>query len=311
MIYGVLRMRISKPKILFRTFLASILFISVLNVEGALLENKNVSSLYSLLPEVDSWKISEAHQNYFPETLFEYINGAAEIYHAYDFKELIVGQYEKEESKASLSIEIYDLGNEKNSFGIYSAERFPDSKFICAGNQGYLEEGTLNFIVGKYYIKLLCFDCGEESDNFLKIFSLEVVKRVKDKGHLPPVLTLFPKQGLIKNSEKFILRNFMGYSFLHNGYLANYRLDDLEFDCFLIEGENAGDAQNMLRQYLKKKNKESVREISIGYHLKGRYYHNIYLARIENYLCGVIKIKDGFEEVGERYFRMLIESLKR
>ncbi len=309
--YGVLMMRISKPKELLQLFLPFVLFFSFLNARGALLEEEGVSSLHFLLPDVVTWKIPEAPQDYFPEILFEYINGAAEIYLSYDFKELTVGQYEKGDSNASLIIEIYDMGNEINSFGIYSAERFPDSQFISLGNQGYLEEETLNFIVGKYYVKLLCFDSGEDSADFLKLFSQEVVKRVKDKGTLPSALAFFPKQGLVRNSEKFILRNFMGYSFLHSGYLANYKLEDLEFDCFLIEGENADDAQNMLKKYLGKKGKQSVEEISAGFRIKDRYYHNIYLARVENYLCGVMKIKNEFLEVGDKYFGMLIESLKK
>jgi hypothetical protein len=302
-------MRISKLKIIFIPFFSSLLFFSVLNAEGVFLEEEEISSLHHLLPDVVSWKIPEAPQDYLPETLFEYINGAAEIYLSYDFKELTVGHYEKGDSNASLILEVYDMGNEKNSFGIYSAERYPDSQFISLGNQGYIEEETLNFIVGKYYIKLLCFDSGEESANFLKLFSQEVVKGVKDKGNLPNVLDIFPKQGLVQNSEKFILRNFMGYSFFHNGYLANYELEDLEFDCFLIEGKDAEDAQNMLNQYLKRKGEPNVQEISEGYRIKDRYYHNIYLAIVENYLCGVMKITDEFEETGETYFRMLIESL--
>ncbi|MBA7477010.1 hypothetical protein ES707_12408 [subsurface metagenome] len=309
--YGVLIMRISKPKELLKLFLAFVLFFSFSNAKGALLEEEGVSSLHFLLPDVVTWKIPEAPQDYFPEILFEYINGAAEIYLSYDFKELTVGQYEKGDSNASLIIEIYDMGTEINSFGIYSAERFPDSQFISLGSQGYLEEETLNFIVGKYYVKLLCFDSGEDSADFLKLFSQEVVKRVKDKGTLPPALAFFPKQGLVRNSEKFILRNFMGYSFLHSGYLANYKLEDLEFDCFLMEGENADDAQNMLKKYLEKKGKQSVEKISAGFRIKDRYYHNIYLARVENYLCGVMKIKDESLEVGDKYFGMLIESLKK
>ncbi|MBA7538763.1 hypothetical protein ES705_31040 [subsurface metagenome] len=304
-------MRISKPKELLKLFLAFVLFFSFSNARGALLGEEGVSSLHFLLPDVVTWKIPEAPQDYFPEILFEYINGAAEIYLSYDFKELTVGQYEKGDSNASLIIEIYDMGTEINSFGIYSAERFPDSQFISLGSQGYLEEETLNFIVGKYYVKLLCFDSGEDSADFLKLFSQEVVKRVKDKGTLPPALAFFPKQGLVRNSEKLILRNFMGYSFLHSGYLANYKLEDLEFDCFLIEGKNADDAQNMLKKYLEKKGKQNVEKISAGFRIKDRYYHNIYLARVENYLCGVMKIKDESLEVGDKYFGMLIESLKK
>jgi hypothetical protein len=310
-IKGELRMRVSKHKRLQSVFFCFILLTLALSGEGFLGEKEDVSPLLSLLPQVEAWNFSEAPQDYFPQSLFEYINGAAEIYLAYDFQELIVGQYKRKSSEKSLSIEIYDMGNEKNSFGIYSAERFIDNTFIPIGNQGYLEEGTLNFIVGKYYIKLLCFDCEEEADAFLKLFSAEIVKGVKDEGNLPPILGFFPEEGLIQNSEKFFLRNFMGYSFLHNGYLADYRYKGLEFDCFLIEGESVEDAQTMLKQYLKAKKEQIAHKTSIGYRVKDRYYHNIYLMRVDNYICGVKKIKEGSEEVGERYMRKLIKSLKK
>jgi len=292
--------------------LAVLILVASFFGSAAFLSKKgDVPSLFSLLPDVKSWKHSEEPQNYIPVNLFEYINGAAEIYLAYDFKELAVGQYQKETSSASLSVEIYDMGNEKNSFGIYSAERYPESRFIPIGSQGYLEEGTLNFIAGRYYIKLLCFDCGEESDDILKSFSQEVVTKIKDKALLPPLLLSFPQEGLIKNSEKFILRNFLGYSFLHDGYVANYRLQDREFDCFIIEGKRGEDAQSMMEQYLDKKNALDIKKISSGYVFKDRYYHNIYIARVGNYICGVMKIQDDFREIGEHYFGLLIEGLKK
>lgn len=307
---GAFKMRSSFANKALKIFLIIILFLSLLNVNGGFLRGKNELSIRSLLPEIESWKFSEAPQNYLSETLYEYINGAAEIYLGYDFKELIVGLYKKADTEASVSIEIYDMGNEKNSFGIYSAERFPDNRFIPVGLQGYLEEGALNFIVGNYYIKLLCFDCEDGSESFLRLFSQEILKRIKEKGQLPPLLQVFPREGLIPNSEKFILFNFMGYEFLNNGYLANYKKGELEFECFIIEGKNSEETRNMLARYLAARNKESIQKISFGYHLKDRYYHNIYLARIEDYLCGVIKIKDGFEEVGKEYLKALVKSLK-
>lgn len=287
------------------------LILLTINLAGAFSERKATSSLLSLLPEITSWKMSEAPQSYFPETLFEYINGAAEIYLAYDFKELIVGNYESDKDEASLSIEIYDMANKINSFGIYSAERFPDNKFISVGSQGYLEEGSLNFIIGRYYIKLLCFDCEEKFESLLNFFSQKIVKRVGDKESLPPLLDVFPEVGLIKNSEKFVLRNFMGYEFMNNGYVANYKLDELDFDCFLIDAENVEKATNIFSQYLNTKNKQSLREISEGYRIQDTYYKGIYLTRVDNYICGVRKIKEGFEEIGEKYLRLLIESLRK
>ena len=295
----------------FRVFLCFSLFFPVLSCEGSLSERSEVPSLRDILPEVNSWLVSEEPQNYIPATLYEYINGAAEIYLSYDFKELIVGQYKKERRETSLSVEIYDMGNEKNAFGIYSVERFPESHFLSIGNQGYLEEGTLNFIIGKYYIKLLCFDCSEEVDTVLKSFSEDIVERVSEGGQIPSILSHFPQQGLVQNSEKFILKNFFGYGFLHDGYLANYRLESLEFDCFIIIGKNEEDAQNMLKHYLEKRGRSNIQEISGGYLVKDRYYHNIYLARVAEYICGVMKIKEEFQDVGKKYFMMLRSELNK
>jgi len=288
-----------------------VIFLTLLTGKIASLEAKAASSLLSLLPEVIKWELSEEPEMYLPETLFEYINGAAEIYIVYDFEELIVAQFKKQDSPASLTMEIYDMGKVKNAFGIYSAERFPDSHFLSIGNGGYVEEGALNFIVDRYYIKLLCFDCENDSEKILKNFSQVILEKVKNPKGLPSLISSFPQKGLLEYSEKFILRNFLGYSFLHDGYVASFKVGELEFECFIIEGKDVADAQSMLSQYLDKKKGADVNQISSGYRIKDPYYHHIYLARVENLLYGVMKIKDGFEEIGEKYLKRLKSSLKK
>jgi hypothetical protein len=273
-------------------------------------DQERPSGLISLLPEVESWSLAEKPENYYPENLFEYINGAAEIYLAYEFKELIVAQQKKDESENNVAVEIYDMGNETNAFGIYSAERYPDNRFIEMGLQGYLEEGTLNFLVDRYYVKLLCFECEDQSEDILKAFSQKIVERVGHAGKLPSLLKAFPSKGLERNSESFVLRNFMGYSFLHNGYSAKYKMNDLEFDCFVAEGKDDADATEMLEKYLEAKKSPNVQKIDSGFHIKDKYYHNIYMARVGNNICGVIKIKDGSEPLGLEYLKALIHNLE-
>lgn len=268
------------------------------------------SPLQSLMPRVSGWTFSEPSQTYLPGTLFEYIDGAAEAYLSYDFKELVVAQYKDEKSSPALTLEIYDMGSDKNAFGIYSTERFPESHFLPIGNQGYLEEGTLNFISGSHYVKLLCYDCGENAEGILKMFAQDVEKKVQAKGSLPPLLSIFPEEGLIPNSEKFILRNFLGFSFLHDGYLASYKEKDLEFDIFIIEGKGEADATAMLKQYLSVhlKNNQPPDEIPLGYHIKDRYAQNVYISIAGKLILGVMRIKDGFEETGLKYLQALARS---
>jgi len=293
---------------------ASVLLIFLVSIPALLLGNVFTTQIKShpqaLLPDLDSWELTEEPLHYYPDTLFEYIDGAAEAYLSYDFNELVVAQYRRSTAESVVSIEIYDMGNHKNSFGIYSAERFIGSEFVSAGTQGYFEEGLLNFLIGQYYIKLLCFDCKAESDSLLRMFCVEIVSKIGDKTQFPALLMVFPKEGLVPNSEKFILKNFMGYEFFHDGYIATYNSEGLSFNCFLIEAADSKDTQNMLDQYLKIKDSTGVENIPSGFLVKDRYYDNIYIARKDTYLCGVIKIKDGFEEVGEKYLKLLIQALE-
>jgi len=291
--------------------LGIIFFLCLFIQSGSPNDCTNESSLYTLLPVFDQWEMTESPQRYFPDTLFEYINGAAEAYLSYDFNELIVAQYKRQGTEETLAVEIYDMGNTKNSFGIYGAERFIESEFVSIGTQGYVEEGLLNFLIGRYYIKLLCFDCETDAESFLRGYAEEIVKRAKEKAQFPALLGSFPEEGRVPYSEKFILKNFMGYEFFHDGYIVNYALQDLFFDCFLIEGFDSEDAQEMLDKYTKIKDADRIQSIPFGYRVRDPYYHNIYIARTDKYICGVIKIKDDFEKVGERYLKWLLQTSGR
>jgi hypothetical protein len=284
----------------------------LLLVSVALGQDASPSSIRSLIPEPSGWALAEGPSAYLPGTLFEYIDGAAENYLSYGFRELVVGNYKKEKSAATLTVEIYDMGDDVRAFGVYSSERYSESHFLKVGSQGYWEEGALNFIVGSYYVKLLCFDCGQGGEPSLTSIAREVEKKVPNKGQLPPLLGLFPQKGLIANSEKFILQNVLGYAFLHHGYLASYRDQEQEFDLFLIQGSSPQEAQNMMGQYLdsQRESGQVPQSTDLGFHVRDRYSNNVYLAQSGKLILGVMRIKDGFEEMGERYLGLLVQAAK-
>ena len=271
------------------------------------------STLQPLLPQISGWELSEPPRAYLPPTLFEYIDGAAENYLSYAFQELIVANYKRAESPATLTLEVYEMGSDRNAFGIYSSERFPESRFLPLGNEAYYEDGTLNFVVGSSYVKLLCFDCGDGDETVLRRFAGEVETKVREKGRLPELLQVFPRDGLVAHSEKFILHNVLGFAFLHDGFIAGYKVQDQEFDLFIIEAKDEREAGDMLTRYLdiQKKNNQTPETIPAGIRFKDRYAKNVYLARAGNLVLGVMRIQDGLEETGVRYLEALLDRAKR
>lgn len=266
------------------------------------------SSLPSLLPEISSWKLSEPPKLFHPNNLYEHINGGAEAYLLFGFKELLVAYFEKNE--ATLTIEIYDMGNHYNSFGIYSIERSPENQFIQIGNQGYTDGENLFFITGPYYIKILCSGCGEEGQSFLLSIANSILEKLKDKGSLPEVLKFFPEKGLRKNSEKFFPSNFLGIDFLRNGFIADYELEGERFNLFIVEEkvETVEEVFEKFKDYLeRRKGFERLQlESYIVLQAEDRVYGKISILKKGRFIIGYLG-RGEFERV-KNYF---IEIIKR
>src|SRR4030042_5076173 len=122
-------------------------------------------------PELVGWKKSATIQTYNPNTLFAYINGAAELYINYNFEELKVAEYRSINSKATIIAEVYRHNQPINAFGIYSQEKPDEAKFSSVGTQGYGLEGIFNFFKGSYYVKISAFDIKENERQILKDFA--------------------------------------------------------------------------------------------------------------------------------------------
>jgi hypothetical protein len=269
--------------------------------------------LAALVPRVDAWTRTEAPRSYFPESLFEYINGAAESYLSYDFRELLVVDLEKKGTEATLTLEIYDMGNPVNAFGIFGAERYPENRAVSVGELGYLEGEALNFMAGRFYVKMLGFGLGEEMGPVLTGIGARVAAAVKEKSALPALVLAFPRNGLVARSEKYIKKNFMGYEFLRDGFVATYKAGGKEFEGFFVEGASEKDAEDMLAKLMEalKRDKQTPERIALGFHSRNRYGQHLYIGRVRNGLCGVMRVPDGLEAAGGSLLEALTAALAK
>ena len=259
-------------------------------------------SVLALLPQVAGWKTIEEPKSYGPESLFEYIDGAAEAFINYDFLELGLGQYQKPGSPATMTVEIYDMGSPLNAFGIYSIERYPESRFLAIGTQGYIEEGTLNFLAGRYYVKMMAFETGAQTESVLRSYAEAILKKTGPPGQFPALLKAFPGAGLVANSEKYILKNFLGLEFLKNGTVASYKLEGSEPDAFVVETAAAGDAAALLIKYLDAASAKGKTAENRGglHHIRDPYLAHVFIGQSGRFLYGATKIKDDALGAGEK-----------
>jgi hypothetical protein len=220
--------------------------IAALAVHGALAAQPVSPAL--LFPELPGWQKQGAAETFLPETLYRHIDGAAENFLAYGFRQLAVQGYANS-LKQSVSAEIYFHGAPENAFGIYSSEKPLAGDYLPVGSQGYSEEGVLNFISGACYVKLNGFDLGASGRVVLASLAEKIVSAIGGANSLPPMLAALPGPGRIPNSERYILSNFLGYEFLHSAYAADYELQGRKFQAFIMQAASADEARSMLQKY--------------------------------------------------------------
>jgi len=274
-------------------------FILALAAQGDVLLASKPNDLKPLLPVVNNWSLSTEPDFYDPETLFEYIDGASEAYLAYDFQGLLVAQYSREKGgEPLLTLEIYDMGRLENAFGIYSAERPQEANFINIGVEGYLEEGSLDFFINRYYIKILCFLEGKEANDAALLFGQEVVKRIPERGSWPTLLAFFPRQGIVPHSQKFIRCNFLGFSYLSHGYQVSYKTNAVSFEAFLIQTKDAEEAEVIEKRLLEDLPNvgEPVKPLNGYFHAENKYFQHIYLGRWQSIIYGLMRFPAAEEK---------------
>ena len=259
-------------------------------------------------PEIKGWKQSGEIQTFIPKTLFEYINGAADLYLMYDFQELKVAEY-LNEKKASAIVDVYRHKTPTHAFGIYSQERLSNANFLDIGAQGYIEQNILNFLTGPYYVKINSFDTGAEDQEILLTFAKKVAENLGEKGRLPSILSSFPEEGKKKNSEKFIAKNFLGYSFLHSAFTADYDVLGTKFKLFVIEGLDRKECSEMVQKYLQQTG-NTKKNIAEGlYTISDPYHGEIELHWKGKYIWGIFNFNDY--SLRSKYLKLFEEMLSR
>ena len=218
------------------------------------------SVLEALLPHNDlvkGWRMTDVPVFYDEDNLFEYIDGRAEEYRAYDFYMLVSVQYNFRDSEdESVTVDIYDMSTDTNAFGIYSVQRYPEADYVEIGGQGFFTEASLEFWKARYFVKISTPTSLEDLTvveraasplrDVITRFGQNISSKIKGESSPPAILGYLPEKGYVDNSAVFALRDIMGQSFLRNGVVAEYIIDE----CRVADSEEKEGIRTTSRLFL-------------------------------------------------------------
>jgi len=169
------------------------------------------------------------------QDLWEYIDGGAELYLKYGFKEVATADYRKGETE--MVVELYRFDSDLNAFGLYSMMR-PDSAHLARyGVEGFVAPGQIEFVKGDLVVRVTGYDASDESNLALINLADEIEKQLPGATQPPAAFKLFPASYAVAGSEKYYAVDFLGLSFLTDVYSQDFQPDSTRVTLFLCELE--------------------------------------------------------------------------
>jgi hypothetical protein len=301
--------------------------------------------LESLIPKKDipaGWALIQGPQTYNKKTLFGHINGQAELFLKYGFQKSVFAIYQSKKSREDqIEVDIYDMGNVVQAFGIFSRFRNEDRPGGF-GLDSFLDDHSALFYKGRYFVMVYA---AESNPDFLRQFSKLISLKISDPSPPPKEISYFPKNGLKPGSLQYFPEGLLGHQFLKRGFQGTYvekvevqvkakaeaeekveakvkdeikdkvKTEDKEIKLFLAIFKDSQEAMNALKVYkddLSKKGKVSSGSlIEFGTRaLKGEdpYQGKVIVLQKGFYLLGVV----GFEkeENAENLLTEFIKNIK-
>lgn len=259
-------------------YIMSVFFLVVVLV-GAFSMGKGKLGLAWLLPDaIKGWKVVAKDKIYDRDNLYNYIDGGAELYLSYGFKNVINRTYAKP-GQPDVVVDLFDMGTSQNAYGVFSHARETVDGTFGQGSQ--YAEGLLLFWKDLYYISIFFSPETVESKRAVFDIARKIEMAITKEGLLPEILILLPQQSLVRES----IRYFRHYVWLNSHYfvadrnilhinkstdalLAKYGGGKKRYLLLLVKYKNDKDARHayndFVKYYLPELSKERVVQIEDG-----------------------------------------------
>ncbi len=152
------------------------------------------------LPEACPGWTASAQRIVTPANVFDYMNGAGELYLAYGFEDLQVREYTQSPGRR-ITCEVYRMPGASDAFGLFSQDRTGEE--VKIGQGGIYAGGLLIAWQGRHFIRILADSDTEEVKQCVLSLATQIVPQCGPDGALPAALKWLPAKGLDAKSVHF------------------------------------------------------------------------------------------------------------
>lgn len=149
----------------------------------------------TLLPDrVLGYAPQEKDGVYTFDTLFDLIDGGAEVYRAFNVGRVVSRRYAKA-GAPDIIADLFDMGSSRDAFGVYHHD-MREGKDAGMGHESELAGGALAFWKDRYFVSIVAFDESAETERAMLALGRAIDGRIPLRGDKPGIVHLLPRQGL-------------------------------------------------------------------------------------------------------------------
>lgn len=172
--------------------------------------------MHKLVPnKIRGWKAQGEVEVYDRETIFDYIDGAGEIYRSYGFRELAVVRVSKA-GQPDIIIELFDMGTPEDAYGVFTHSG--GGKEVGMGQGSDYRKGLLCFWKSNFFVCLQTEQETPESKEVLFDLARKIDGNITTTGAKPELLSCLPDEGRQRQSIR--------YFHIHSSLNYHYFLSD-------------------------------------------------------------------------------------
>jgi hypothetical protein len=262
------------------------------------------------------WRMEGSPARFVPDNLHTHINGEAELYFPYGFKEAWSAFFVSSKNKGSsagVAVDLFLMASPLDAFGIYSRYRSPDAQALAVGAGGTLSDSQILFWKGAYFVRLSVSGDMEVEHTRFKAMAEELAGRIPGEAVPPPETGLLRIPGLVPRSERYDAPAVLGYRFFGSGLSADATLNGNTVKVFILLSPppKAAAAFDDYAAYLRQKGPDPVITEGGGartLRAVDPLYKAVAVRAEGGRVFGIIRLPDG--ESGEEMLRDLAVRMK-
>jgi hypothetical protein len=201
--------------------------------------NEKMKPEIPLPSEAEGWKWDGKQVGYNSKTVFAYIDGAAELYLAYGFQNLIVRRFEKSDHPP-ITVEVYEMASSEDAYGVFSFDRLDEPAGIGQGSE--FGGGLLRFWKGKYFVSIYAEGEGQGVNPAILKIGRMTADSIPAPGPEPKLVKLIAGKdlGLVERSVHYLRSHILlnqRFFIAHKNILNLNRRTEAVLSQYIREGQ--------------------------------------------------------------------------